>query len=253
MSWSEAIWVGWLICISGVNHYKYSWPWSKLVWIFILPSGRKRVEWLRFLSAEQKWSQHFVWWTRTLDDHHGPVGMLSHLHMYEGCCVCLGHMMAVFDAWHCRTWNWAARQIETDGGISKLDSSLDQQVESLKYFEMSGDLQAKASSSVQFRSHSSSESKNTQAVVLAIMTLSDWCWIHNVFVNTINIVTIYLLKLLSAATAAARCCINYPNWLGLINKCTVSRETFSWLCFIHIPWPVWPIMWNIKRKVWFHI
>ncbi len=77
MSWSEAIWVGWLICISGVNHYKYSWPGSKLVWIFILPPGRRRVEWLWFQSAEQKLTQPFVWWTRTLDDCRGPLVSLA--------------------------------------------------------------------------------------------------------------------------------------------------------------------------------
>lgn len=77
MSWSEAIWVGWLICIFGVNRYKYSWPGSKLVWIFILPPGRRRVERLWFQSAEQKlpsfcvvdentwwlpWAPWYAWW-----------------------------------------------------------------------------------------------------------------------------------------------------------------------------------------------
>lgn len=74
MSWSEAIWVGWLICICGVNRYKYSWPGSKLVWIFISPPGRRRVEWLWFQSAEQKLTQPFFCGGRgTLDDCRGPL------------------------------------------------------------------------------------------------------------------------------------------------------------------------------------
>lgn len=66
MSWSQAIWVGWLVCISGVNCYTYSWPGSKLAWIFILSSGCRRVEWVWFQSAEKKLTQPFVdkntWW-----------------------------------------------------------------------------------------------------------------------------------------------------------------------------------------------
>lgn len=88
MSWSEAIWVGWLVCISGVNHYTYSWPGFKLAWIFILSPGRRRVEWVWFQSAEQKLTQPFVWWVRALDDCRGPVGMPSELPVYVDYCIC---------------------------------------------------------------------------------------------------------------------------------------------------------------------
>lgn len=60
MPWAEAIWVCCLICISGVNLYKYLWPWSKLVWIFILPLGCRRVEWLWFQSVEEELTQRFL-------------------------------------------------------------------------------------------------------------------------------------------------------------------------------------------------
>lgn len=57
----------------GLNWYEYSF----------LPPGRRRVEWLWFQSAEQKWTQPFAWWTRTLDDCRGPLGMLGERHMYS--------------------------------------------------------------------------------------------------------------------------------------------------------------------------
>lgn len=111
MSWSEAIWVGWLICICGVNRYKYSWPGSKLVWIFILPPGRRRVEWLWFQSAEQKLTQPFfvvdenTWWLPW-----ASFGMLGELHMYMDYFICFSHMVAVFDV-H-RGWGSIARKTE---------------------------------------------------------------------------------------------------------------------------------------------
>lgn len=111
MSWSEAIWVGWLICICGVNRYKYSWPGSKLVWIFILPPGRRRVEWLWFQSAEQKLTQPFfvvdenTWWLPW-----ASFGMLGELHMYMDYFICFSHMVAVFDV-H-RSWGSIARKTE---------------------------------------------------------------------------------------------------------------------------------------------
>lgn len=126
MSWSEAIWVGWLICISGVNRYKYSWPGSKLVWIFILPPGRRRVEWLWFQSAEQKLTQPFVWWTRTLDDCRGPLGMLGELHMYVDYYICLSHMAAIFDVHH--TWQTVPSRQEADGNRNKLNLSWDKNI-----------------------------------------------------------------------------------------------------------------------------
>lgn len=95
MSWSQAIWVGWLVCISGVNCYTYSWPGSKLAWIFILSSGCRRVEWVWFQSAEKKLTQPFVWWTRTLDDCHGPVGMPGERRVYAGYCIYLSHVAAI--------------------------------------------------------------------------------------------------------------------------------------------------------------
>lgn len=111
MSRSEAIWVGWLICICGVNRYKYSWPGSKLVWIFILPPGRRRVEWLWFQSAEQKLTQPFfvvdenTWWLPW-----ASFGMLGELHMYMDYFICFSHMVAVYDV-H-RSWGSIARKTE---------------------------------------------------------------------------------------------------------------------------------------------
>lgn len=106
MSWSQAIWVGWLVCISGVNCYTYSWPGSKLAWIFILSSGCRRVEWVWFQSAEKKLTQPFVWWTRTLDDCHGPVGMPGERRVYAGYCIYLSHVAAIGKQclWYRRSW-----------------------------------------------------------------------------------------------------------------------------------------------------
>lgn len=106
MSWSQAIWVGWLVCISGVNCYTYSWPGSKLAWIFILSPGCRRVEWVWFQSAEKKLTQPFVWWTRTLDDCHGSVGMPGERPVYAGYCIYLSHVAAIGKQclWYRRRW-----------------------------------------------------------------------------------------------------------------------------------------------------
>lgn len=149
MSWSEAIWVGWLICISGVKRYKYSWPGSKLVWIFILPPGRRRVEWLWFQSAEQKLTQPFVWWTRTLDCR-GPLGMLGELHMYVGYYICFNRMANIFDAHH--TWETVpGRQRQMAAQTNSTHLGL-KHLKTLKLlFKMGEELQGKLSTKVPLR------------------------------------------------------------------------------------------------------
>lgn len=153
MSWSEAIWVGWLICICGVNRYKYSWPGSKLVWIFILPPGRRRVEWLWFQSAEQKLTQPFfvvdenTWWLPW-----ASFGMLGELHMYMDYFICFSHMVAVFDV-H-RSWGSIARKTERQMEATQTQLVLGQkQFETMQLlFKMGKKLQCKEYNKVQLKS-----------------------------------------------------------------------------------------------------
>lgn len=53
------------------------------------------MEWVWFQSAEKKLTQPFVWWTRTLDDCHGPVGMPGERPVYAGYCIYLSHVAAI--------------------------------------------------------------------------------------------------------------------------------------------------------------
>lgn len=100
MSWAEAIWVGCLICISGVNYYKYLWPQSKLVWIFILmggvavfPISRREMNSTFRVADENTW--RLPW---------APRCMLGEHHVYVIC-----HMVAIFDVQRSITWmtHWA--------------------------------------------------------------------------------------------------------------------------------------------------
>lgn len=87
MSWYQAIWVGWLVCISGVNCYTYSWPGSKLAWIFILSGGvgvipisRKEIN-STFCVVDKNtwwlpWACWYAWWASRV------CGLL---HLFKSC------------------------------------------------------------------------------------------------------------------------------------------------------------------------
>lgn len=142
MSWSEASWVVLLICISGVNHYKYSWPGSKPVWIFILPAGRRRWSGSDPNQQKKKLTKPFVRWTTTLDDCCGLFCVFS---TCGDCCISLVIWQPYFHL-HIIHGKWCPQDREADGERNPLHFILGQKLKFL--FETTEELQGELSTTV---------------------------------------------------------------------------------------------------------